>query len=81
HHFHQSYTSSFSPPPYILIPPSSDHSFHYFTASLLYQPKHIYYKPIQSPHTIISLLKPLQAEAYPPQLQELLSVPSQAYQQ
>ena len=80
-HFDQSYTSSLWAAAYIVMGGCSDDCFDYFRAWLLYQGKDIYYKAIESPETMISVLQPLEAEGYAPQLEELLAVACEAYEE
>ncbi|WP_079508924.1 DUF4240 domain-containing protein [Mesobacillus jeotgali] len=79
--YYKSYTSDLWAAAYIIMGGASDDSFDYFRAWLLYQGKDAYESAIQDPERIIPHLKMLEEEEEVPQLEDLLSVASIAYEE
>lgn len=77
----KSYTSDLWAAAYIIMGGASDDSFDYFRAWLLYQGKETYESVILDPEKIIPHLKVLEDEEDIPQLEDLLSVASIAYEE
>lgn len=79
--FQMSYTSALWAAAYIIMGGASDDSFDYFRAWLLFQGKETYETVISDPERIIPHLKVLEEEEDVPQLEDLLSVASLAYEE
>jgi predicted DNA-binding WGR domain protein len=77
----KSYTSALWATAYIIMGGASDDSFDYFRAWLLYQGKETYETVIHDPEKIIPHLKVLEDDEDVPQLEDLLSVASIAYEE
>lgn len=77
----KSYTSALWATAYIIMGGASDDSFDYFRAWLLYQGKDTYETVIHDPEKIIPHLKVLEDDEDVPQLEDLLSVASIAYEE
>ena len=81
HHYQKSYTSDLWAAAYIIMGGASDDSFDYFRAWLLFQGKETYESVINNPEKIIPHLKVLEEEEDVPQLEDLLSAASIAYEE
>jgi predicted DNA-binding WGR domain protein len=77
----KSYTSDLWAAAYIIMGGASDDSFDYFRAWLLFQGKETYETVLQDPELIIPHLKILEDEEDVPQLEDLLSAASIAYEE
>ncbi|WP_226674682.1 DUF4240 domain-containing protein [Mesobacillus jeotgali] len=77
----KSYTSDLWAAAYIIMGGASDDSFDYFRAWLLFQGKETYEEAINDPEMIIPHLKVLEEEEDVPQLEDLLSAASIAYEE
>ncbi|OCA81963.1 DUF4240 domain-containing protein [Pseudobacillus wudalianchiensis] len=80
-HYHKSYTSDLWAAAYIVMGGCSDDCFDYFRAWLLYLGKELYEAAIENPETLLPYFKILEEQEEIPQLEELLYVASQAYEE
>lgn len=80
-HYQKSYTADLWAAAYIIMGGASDDSFDYFRAWLLFQGKETYETVIGNPEKIIPHLKALEEEEDVPQLEDLLSAASIAYEE
>ena len=79
--YQKSYTSDLWAAAYIIMGGASDDSFDYFRAWLVFQGKDTYEEVLNDPEKIISYLKKLEDEEDVPQLEDLLSAASIAYEE
>lgn len=79
--YYKSYTSNLWAAAYIIMGGCSDNSFDYFRAWLLFLGKDYYEKIINNPEEIVPHLKILEEEEDVPELEDLLSVASMAYEE
>jgi predicted DNA-binding WGR domain protein len=79
--YHKSYTSDLWAAAYIIMGGASDDSFDYFRSWLLYQGRETYESVINNPKKIIPHLKVLEDNEDVPQLEDLLSAASIAYEE
>lgn len=79
--YQKSYTSDLWAAAYIIMGGASDDSFDYFRAWLLFQGKETYETVISNPEKIITHLKVIEEEEDVPQLEDLISAASIAYEE
>lgn len=80
-HYKKSYTSNLWAAAYIILGGCSDDCFDYFRAWLLYLGKQEYETAIKDPETLLPYLQELNEDDDIPQLEELISVASAAYEE
>jgi predicted DNA-binding WGR domain protein len=80
-YYSKSYTSDLWAAAYIIMGGCSDDCFDYFRAFLLYLGKEPYEAAIKNPETLMPYLKLIEEQDEMPQLEELLSVACEAYEE
>ncbi|MFG6495791.1 DUF4240 domain-containing protein [Fictibacillus sp. UD] len=80
-YYTKSYTSDLWAAAYIIMGGCSDDCFDYFRAFLLYLGKEAYEAAIKNPESLLPYLKVIEEQEEIPQLEELLSVACEAYEE
>lgn len=80
-HYRKSYTSDLWAAAFIAMGGCSDDCFDYFRAWLLYLGKEVYFEAIKDPESLVPYFELLKEQEEIPQLEELLSAASDAYEE